>query len=87
MKITKKTYGRNVKKFAKKAADNWKKLEAFAKKLKLDDERFDELCAIVDDYSAMNMAMLDYTFKNDIDMSDFFSDTFNASGMNLVDKV
>ena len=80
--ITKRTYDRNVRKFAKAADEAWCRLSAFVEKHGppgSKDEFQDELCSLVDGYIDLNCDILLWCHRNGVSAPDFVCDVENRS--------
>lgn len=82
--ITRRTYSRNMKKFAAAANSAWRDLNAFVdsrcrpKRQKARDAFRDELCKVVDKYIEFNCAIVLWCQKNGVDLQDFICDVENC---------
>lgn len=81
--VSKRTYDRNVLKFAKRAAASFDGLSAFIEKhtekmRPAERETFvDELTKLIDEYIMMNAEMHTWCNFNGVDVSGFFFDVIN----------
>ena len=90
--VTKRTWNKNVNKFANAFRECWKDLEMFVatntkgKTSKKQDEFRDRLCGLIDKYIILNCNVQDWCFKNKVNQDDFFSDVIN-SGITTANEV
>jgi hypothetical protein len=78
--VTKRTWNKKAKEFAKKSTSAWKDLNTFVQsKCKPEEaEKFrDELCDLVDKYVELNCDIHIWCRKNGVDTSDFMCDVNN----------
>ena len=80
--VTKKTWDKNARKFARESSSAWFDLEGFVKKHCKRSEKarqtmLDELCPIVDKYVDINCKIRDWCFKNGVDIGEFICDVDN----------
>jgi len=78
--VTKRTWNKKAKEFAKKSISAWNDLNTFVNsKCKLEEvEKFrDELCELVDKYVELNCDIHIWCRKNGVDTSDFMCDVSN----------
>ena len=82
--VTKRTWNKNVNKFANAFRECWKDLEMFVetntkgKTSKKRDEFRDRLSDLIDKYIILNCNVKDWCFKNKVNQDDFFSDVINS---------
>ena len=80
--VTKKTYTTNVKKFAKRREDAFRKLNAFVetnwKSKKAREKHLDEIATIIDEYIQNTVGMMEWCHKNDMSTNDFVCDVVNS---------
>ena len=87
--VTRRTYDRNVRKYAKAAGEAFRSLLAFADKYgpTSGGARFmDELCSVVDTYSRINWDILEWCHRSGVDAGDFASD-INSYKYRMVDTM
>lgn len=78
--ITKRTYDRNVRKYAKAAGEAFRSLLAFADKYGPPSggaKFMDELSRVVDTYSRINWDILEWCHRSGVNVGDFASDINN----------
>lgn len=78
--VSKRTYDRNVLRFAKESGDNWNELVKFVKKHSKKKERdafADELTKLIDAYSELTSKILVWCSRNGVDAQDVFCDVMN----------
>ena len=90
--VTKRTWNKNVNKFANAFRECWKDLDMFVatntkgKASKKRDEFRDRLCDLIDKYIILNCNVQDWCFKNKVNQDDFISDVIN-SGITTANEV
>lgn len=80
--VTRKTWDKNVRRFAMESTSAWRDLEAFAKSHCKRSEKarqafLDELCPLVDKYVDINCKIRDWCHKNGVDIGEFICDVDN----------
>ena len=81
--VTKRTWDKKVRVFARESTSAWRDLEAFVKAhcgKKTEKARMammDELCPIVDKYVDINCKIRDWCHKNGVDIGEFICDVDN----------
>ena len=87
--VTKRTWNKNVNKFANAFRECWKDLEMFVetntkgKTSKKQDEFRESLCDLVDKYIILNCDIQDWCFKNKASQDDFVSDVINSGNITV----
>ena len=85
--VTKRTYDKNVRRFAKDCVDAWSDLNSFVESRcrtsKARDDFRDRLCEIVDKYIDINYEMHTWCHRNGVDARDFVCDVVN---LGITDK-
>ena len=90
--VTKRTWDKNAKKFAKESAAAWRDLNKFVESRCMMKEGRElwcelfrnELCEIVDRYVELNCAIYTWCHKNGVDVSDFMCDVDNFGLESLI---
>ena len=82
--VTKKTYNKNVRKYAKGYASAFDDLTKFVNDhckggAKKRDEALDIVCSVVDRYINLNIGMREWCEKNGVGIADFACDVMNRS--------
>ena len=87
--VTKRTYDKNVRRFAKVRADAWDVLNSFVESRcrtsKARNDFRDRLCEIVDKYIDFNCEMLTWCHRNGVDARDFVCDVVNLGITDIED--
>ena len=87
--VTKRTWDKNVRKFATASASAWRELNAFVdshckrRPKKVKETFMDELCAVVDKYIMLNAELHDWCHKHKVDLEAFVCDVINLDSSNL----
>lgn len=80
--VTKRTYDRNVRKYAKAAGEAFSSLIAFADKYgpaSGRDEYLDELRCLIDTYGRLNCDILEWCYRSGVDAERFACDVNNST--------
>lgn len=77
MKITKKTYDKNVKKFAKRYDTNFTEFNKLFNQLGLTDDEMENIYILIDKRVDIVYDQIDYCYKNKIDECKFNDDIMN----------
>lgn len=78
--VTKRTYDRNVRKYAKASGEALRSLMAFADKYRPasgGDKYLDELSSLVDMYGRLNCEVLEWCYRSGVDVDRFSCDVNN----------
>lgn len=82
--VTKRTWNKNVNKFANGFRECWKDLDMFVasntkgKTSKKRDAFRDRLCDLIDKYIMLNCDVRDWCHKNNVSREDFICDVLNS---------
>ena len=89
--VTKRTWNKNVNKFANAFRECWKDLDMFVatntkgKTSKKRDEFMESLCDLIDKHIILNCNVQDWCFKNKVNQEDFVCDVI-SSGITTVNE-
>ena len=82
--VTKRTWNKNVNKFANEFRELWKDIDMFVasntkgKTTEKRDEFRDRLCDLIDKYINVNCKIKDWCFKNKVNHEDFVYDVISS---------